>query len=166
MMRHFAISLFVLALSAPAFAAPRSIASNGSSMTALGIADTSNVSVSQSISAMFSMNRNWLQTFMTIDRTQGTFVFGLGGIYKFTVAGDARTGFHVGPGFAIGTVPVNGKSKFAFSIFGMAGAHYTLFNNLILSVDGGPMVSVVDGDANFQMKPMGETLGLGIHYLF
>jgi hypothetical protein len=170
-MRYFAFCLFALALSVSAVAAPKSATNNeyapaSGSLTAMGVADTSNISTGQSLSAMFSFNRNWLQTYMTIDRTQGTFVFGLGGIYKFTVAGDARMGFHVGPGFSVGTVPVSGKSKFAFSLFGMAGGHFTLFDRLILSVDGGPMVNVVDGDANFSMKPMGETLGLGIHYFF
>lgn len=172
-MRYLAFSLFALALSVSAVAAPKNSNSNveyitpaSTSLTAMGVADTSNVSTGQSLSAMFSFNKNWLQTYMGIENTQGTFTFGLGAIYKFTVAGDAKTGFHVGPGFSVGTVPVGGKAKFAFSIFGMAGAHFTLFDRLILSVDGGPMVNVVDGDANFRMKPMGETLGLGIHYLF
>lgn len=173
-MRYLAVCLFALALSISAVAAPKAstnpnveyITPVSTSMTAMGVADTSHVSTGQSLSAMFSFNKNWLQTYMAIENTQGAFTFGLGAIYKFTVAGDAKTGFHVGPGFSVGTVPVGGKAKFAFSIFGMAGAHFTLFDRLILSVDGGPMVNVVDGDANFRMKPMGELLGLSVHYLF
>lgn len=174
-MRYLAVCLFALALSISAVAAPKKSETNSNveyitpvstSMTAMGVADTSHVSTGQALSAMFSFNKNWLQTYMAIESTQGAFTFGLGAIYKFTVAGDAKTGFHVGPGFSVGTVPVSGKSKFAFSIFGMAGGHFTIFDRLILSVDAGPMVSVVDGDANFRMKPMGELLGLGVHYLF
>jgi hypothetical protein len=33
-------------------------------------------------------------------------------------------------------------------------------------VDAGPIVTVVDGDAEFRIRPAGELLGLGIHYLF
>lgn len=163
-MRYLAFGLLTLAFSVSAFAAKGDAPS--SSLTAVGVVDTSNVSTGQSLSAMFSIDRNWLQTFMTIDRTQRTFIFGLGGIYKFTVAGDLKTGFHVGPGISLGTTPVAGRSKFAFGVFGLAGAHFTLFERLMLSVDGGPMLNVVTGDADFRMKPLGETLGLGIHYLF
>jgi hypothetical protein len=174
-MRTLLACLFALSLAcAPAMAASRTVASSGS-LTALGFADTSNISVGQSLSAMFSINQNWLQTFLTITQTKDAFTFGLGGIYKFTVAGDRHMGFHVGPGFAVGTVPASSvagatsgtsKTKFAFSIYGLAGAHYTIFDRLILSVDGGPMVNVIDGTADFSMKPMGQLLGLGLHYLF
>lgn len=162
------LALFVcLTLSSVAHAnANRSVAQVGSTK-ALGVADTSNVSTGQSLSALFSTaGGDWIQALLGVESTRGSFVFGLGGIYKFTVAGNARTGFHVGPGATIGTVAVGGKSKFAFGFSGLAGGHFTLFDRLMLSVDGGPMLAVVDGDANFALKPMGTLLGLSVHYLF
>lgn len=152
--------LFALAL-VGGFAAPRAQA-----QMALGFADTSYIAGGQSASALFSNNNDWLQTIFTINGTRGNFYFAVGGIYKFTVAGNARAGFHVGPGVTLGTVPTGTESKFGFSLVGLAGGHFTLFERLILSVDGGPQLSVVDGNTDFRLKPMGELLGLSVHYLF
>lgn len=165
-MRSIVLALVVTLLSTNvAMSAPK-----GEGTTALGVADTSNISVGQAVSLMFGISDDWLQTFATIERTSGVFVFGVGGIYKFTVAGDRRIGFHVGPGISLGTVAMGAgaatSSEFAFSISGMAGAHFTAFDRVMFSIDGGPILAVVDGDANFAMKPMGEHLGVSVHYLF
>lgn len=144
-----------------AFAAPQAKA-----QMALGFADTTYIAGGQSASALFSSNDDWLQTIFTINGTRGNFYFAVGGIYKFTIAGNARAGFHVGPGVTLGTVPTGTGSEFGFSLVGLAGGHFTLFERLILSVDGGPQLSVVDGNTDFRLKPMGELLGLSVHYLF
>ncbi len=138
----------------------------GSKQWALGFSDTSTFAGGQSVSALFSSGRDWIQAFLTVPSTRGGFQFGAGGAYKFTIAGNQRAGFHVGPALVLGTVSVLGQSKFAFSLGGAVGAHYTLVERLILSVDGGPMISVVDGDVNFRLSPFGEFLGLSLHYLF
>jgi len=133
---------------------------------AFGFTDSSNFLTGQSASALFGGDTDWIHVMLSVNRTLGTFEFGVGGIYKFTVAGDRRAGFHVGPGVSVGTVAVGAKSEFGFGIAGVAGGHWTLFDRLIVSVDGGPALGVVDGNANFSLKPLGEILGLSLHYLF
>lgn len=160
MMRKLFVS--VLLLLSTAYAAEAYGANGGSSSFAFGYADTQYIANTQAASVLFASGKDWIQAFLGVQNTRGNFDFGLGGMYKFTLSGDRRAGFHLGPGFAVGTV----GDDFAFSIYGMVGAHFTLFERLLLSVDGGPMLSVIDGDANFRMRAMGETLGLGIHYLF
>jgi hypothetical protein len=134
--------------------------------TAVGVADTSNFMAGQSVSALFSNNNDWIQAMMNLRSVSGDVEFSVGGAYKFTVAGTNRAGFHIGPGLSLGTVAAGGESNFAFAIVGMFGGHYTLFERLLLSVDGGPILSVVDGNVDFGIAPMGTLLGLSIHYLF
>ena len=137
--------------------------------TALGVADTGNFMTGQSLSALFSINNDWIQANLAIEGVNSNFVFSVGGAYKFTVAGNNRAGFHVGPGISLGTQALatgRGGTKFGFAVVGMFGGHYTLFERLLLSVDGGPILTVVDGTVDFQVKPMGSLLGVGIHYLF
>lgn len=153
-------ALLTLAL-ALSFFAPKANAA-----TAVGVADTSTFMTGQSISALFSNNKDWIQAMMNVQGVKGSFRFSVGGAYKFTVAGTERAGFHIGPGLALGTTGTANGSKFFFSLVGMFGGHYTLFERLILSVDGGPVLGVVDGDVDFGVKPMGELLGLSVHYLF
>lgn len=183
-MRLFSLLALALTFSTAAFAGERHIASStsvsGGKPVAVGVSDTTNLTGGQSGSVMFATEKDWIHTFLTVNHSQGSFSFGAGGIYKFTVSGNRAMGFHVGPGLAVGTVSVGGSSvnvsgntvtvesstKFGFSILGDVGAHYTLFDHLILSMDAGPIFSVVDGEFNFMLKPIGEVLGLSVHYLF
>jgi len=130
--------------------------------TGLGMSDTTIVSGGQSLSALFSTSSDWIQVLAGVHQTKGNFDFSVGGMYKFTVIGNRNTGFHVGPGFTIGTF----GGQFAFTVFGALGAHFTLFEHLMLSIDGGPMYVHTDAAKNFRMKPIGDTLGLSIHYVF
>lgn len=164
-MRFLLLAALCLTFTLPAVAAPSS-ASSSSGAKAFGFTDSSNLLNGQSASALFGGTTDWIHVMLAINKTLGAFEFGVGGIYKFTVLGDRRTGFHMGPGVSVGTVAVGGKSKFGFSISGLAGAHWTIFDRMIVSVDGGPAVAVVDGDANFSFRPIGDLLGLSLHYLF
>ena len=128
----------------------------------LGMADTTTISGGQSLSAIFNVTDNWIQAFLGVHQTKGDFDFAVGGAYKFTVIGTRATGFHVGPMASIGTF----GGDFAFTIVGNAGAHFTIFEKMMLSVDGGPMYVHTDKAKNFRMKPIGELLGMSIHYLF
>lgn len=145
--------LFALLGASPAKAA---------NLTALGMADTTVIAGGQSLSAMFSTTSDWIQVLLGVHQTKGNFDFAVGGIYKFTVIGNRANGFHVGPGATIGTY----GGDFAFTVMGAAGGHFTLFERLMLSVDGGPMYVHTEAAKNFRMKPMGEILGLSVHYVF
>lgn len=167
--RSVKTSIFIAVLTLTTLASPAlaqrstSTASTASigEITALGVADTYYLTYGQSASALFSVGRNWIQALFGINQSRSAFSFGVGGAYKFTIAGDRRTGFHVGPGFTVGTV----HKDFAFTIHGMFGGHFTIFERLILSVDAGPIFEVIDGDADFRLRPMGNALGLSLHYI-
>jgi hypothetical protein len=184
-MRHLLI--LALFISVPAFAKERKVEIEASESSlheakpfALGVADTTNLTGGQSASVMFATQKDWIHTFLGVNHSQGSFAFGAGAIYKFTVQGTRAAGFHIGPGVSVGTVSFSGSSvrvagntlsveggtKFGFAIVGDVGAHYTLFDHLIFSMDAGPIFSVVDGSFNFMLKPIGEVLGLSFHYLF
>ncbi|RZA04337.1 MAG: hypothetical protein EOP11_15355 [Proteobacteria bacterium] len=134
--------------------------------TAVGVADTAAFMDAPSVSALFSNNEDWIQTMLNVQGVKGSFRFSLGGAYKFTVAGNGRAGFHIGPGLSIGTVGTPAGSDFGFALVGMFGGHYTLFERMIVSFDAGPILRVVDGDVDFGVAPMGGLLGLSAHYLF
>jgi hypothetical protein len=135
--------------------------------TAVGVADTANFMGTQSASALFSNNNDWIQAMLNIQGVSGSFRFSVGGAYKFTVAGNNRAGFHIGPGLALGTASDGaGGSNFGFAVVGMFGGHYTLFERLLLAVDAGPILTINDGNVDFGIAPMGNLLGLSVHYLF
>ena len=168
-MRIFSL-LSLLLLSSSAFAEPRhavaastpSYSSGGATEIAVGVSDTSHVTNAESATAFFSMGRDWLQTYLGVYQTKGNFDFAVGGAYKFTLAGTRATGFHVGPGFTVGTV----NDDFAWAIFGAAGGHFTFAEHLLLSVDAGPMVTHTKNNTNFRLRPIGQLLGLTVAYVF
>jgi hypothetical protein len=132
------------------------------SVTALGVMDTSNVATAESLSGMFSMGSDWLQALASVTQTKGSFSFAVGAIYKFTVAGTRANGFHMGPGFTVGTV----ADDFAFAVFGACGGHFTLADRLLFSVDAGPMVTHTANNTNFRLRGLGNLLGASVHYVF
>lgn len=156
---------------APTSTVSSSSASSGSSInlteTAFGFSDTSYITNGQTLSAMLGVGASdWIHPFFGVNQTEGALSFSIGGAYLITVHGDRRAGFHVGPGLSLGTVAVGDESKFGFSLFGLAGAHYTFFDRLIVSVDGGPILTDVDSKTNFRIRPAGDLLGLSVHYVF
>jgi hypothetical protein len=164
-MLRFCLALVLsLALSQAAFAfeASRHTASAGGNLTAVGVADSSWLTSGQTASALFSTGSDWIQVYLGIYNTKVNFDFAVGGAYKFTVAGTRSTGFHIGPGFALGTV----DDEFAFAIFGAAGGHFTLADHFLLSVDAGPMITHTKNNTNFRLRPVGNLLGLSLFYVF
>lgn len=135
----------------------------------LGIYDSSYLITGQSLSLILSSKDHWFQVFLGVHRAGGSlFEAGIGASYKFTVAGDRSTGLHLGPGFSIGAAQ-NGTANnetFRLGFFGLVGGHFTLFEKLMLSVDGGPNLVFLKGQESFTFRPAGAILGLGIHYLF
>jgi|GEM_PF-7071980 len=148
----------VLALiSALGFSAP------AHALTGLGVSDTSVIAGGQSLSAIFGLpSGHQIQTVLGVHQTKGNFDFHVGGFYRMPLIGTAKTGFHFGPGFTIGTF----GGDFAFTVVAAFGAHFTLMENMMLSVDAGPMYVHTQAAKNFKMKPIGELLGLSIHYMF
>ncbi|MDN5850548.1 MAG: hypothetical protein L0H63_13080 [Nitrococcus sp.] len=129
----------------------------------LGYFDSDNLTRrGDNLSALYSVNKDWAQAFFGVYNTNDGLSFSIGGAYKFTVLGDQKSGLHIGPGLAMGTV----NDKFLFSAFGLAGFHYTVFDRVMLSVDGGPILTLVDDEVDFSLEPAGNLLGLSIHYLF
>ncbi len=132
------------------------------SLIAVGVADTNSVSGGESVSAMFSSKSNWIQAYLAVYSTKVNFDFAIGGAYKFTLAGTRSTGFHIGPGFTVGTV----ADDFAFAIFGAAGGHFSITDHFMFSVDAGPMITHTKNNTNFRLRPLGQLLGLSAFYVF
>ncbi|MGZ3719846.1 MAG: hypothetical protein ACXWR1_16015 [Bdellovibrionota bacterium] len=168
-MRISLFSALCLALSCgSAFAASDTIrrtssaAEHGNNLTAVGVSDTANVTGAESLTVLFTVGQDWIQTYAAVYKTNVDFDFGAGGAYKFTVAGNRLTGFHVGPGFTVGTV----NGQFGFAIFGAAGGHFTIADHLLISVDGGPMVTHTKDNTNFRLRGLGNYLGLTVAYVY
>ncbi len=163
----FFVSLFLVSVAA--FAADNntrhisaSFSSGGESVKAVGVADTTVVAGGQTLSAMFSSGRDWIQAYLGFFQTKGVVDFAGGGAYKFTLAGTRALGFHAGPGVMLGTF----ADDFAFSFFGAAGGHFTVVDRLLFSVDAGPMVTHTANNTNFRLRPLGALLGLSVFYVF
>lgn len=143
-------------------AAPETEHYYGSNLVAVGVAATDTITNGESATLLFSNHQDWIQTYLAVYTTKGNFDFAIGGAYKFTVAGTRGVGFHVGPGFTVGTV----GNEFAFSIFGAAGGHFTFAEHFYLSVDAGPMVTHTKDNTNFRLRGLGNYLGMTIAYIF
>ncbi|MDN5871083.1 MAG: hypothetical protein L0H73_10260 [Nitrococcus sp.] len=129
----------------------------------LGYFDSDNLTLEgDNVSGLYSVKKDWAQVFFGVYNTNDSLSFSIGGAYKFTVWGDQYAGLHVGPGIAMGTA----NDNFLFSAFGLAGFHYTIFDSVMLSLDGGPILTLVNDEVNFSLEPTGNLLGLSIHYLF
>jgi hypothetical protein len=109
-----------------------------------------------------------VQGLFGIDGTSGTFRFSFGGIYRHTLAGTQTTGFHVGGGLVLSTVAAGAATTaFRVTLAPLAGFHYQVPHAPVqLSLDGGPMLTLLDGNADFQVGAGSQLLGLSIHYLF
>ncbi|HTL12439.1 MAG TPA: hypothetical protein VL588_08115 [Bdellovibrionota bacterium] len=113
---------------------------------------------------------NALQTYFGIAGVNGVFRFGMGAQYKHTVAGSQRAGLHIGGGLGLGTTAgaAAAGSVFFIEFTGNVGIHFTVGHddNVLISVDAGPGISIVNGAADFAIKsPTDDTLGLSVHYL-
>jgi hypothetical protein len=135
---------------------------HGGQTIGVGVADTQSFAPGESATALFAIGSDWIQSYLGFYQTKGALTFSAGGNFKFTVAGSRHVGFHVGPGFFLGSV----AGDFAYSIYGAAGGHYTLFDHLFFSVDAGPGITHTKDNTNFVLRGLGPVLGLTIAYLF
>ncbi len=92
------------------------------------------------------------------------FTFNIGGLYKHKLSHGGNSGFHVGGGLGLGTV----ASTFGFSVAGVAGIHYNLpgTTDLVLHVDAGPVLTIIDGSATFALSPFSGIFGATLVYMF
>lgn len=86
--------------------------------------------------------------------------------YKRTITQSQNAGFHIGGGLGLGSLRVGVENGFALSVNGLAGIHFRLADapKVQFHVDGGPVLSVIDGDANFTIGALSGLLGLSIIY--
>lgn len=139
------------------------------------------------ISGMLDLgSRQNLQAYAGIQGVSGAFQFTVGGIYRMGIFGTRANGFHIGGGVELGTtlgttttnttttvagidvtVPTTTTGAVFFAKFlPLAGIHFSLsgVEALTFSVDAGPQLSIVDGNADFSMGPLSGLLGASVHY--
>lgn len=111
-----------------------------------------------SLSAQFGLGRaSAIQTYAALYGVNGTVTFGIGADVKFAVVGDNRKGFHLGGGFGFGTTAGTFFANFAGNI----GPHFTIDNNILISADAGPLLTV-GGGTDFALTGRSILLGLSM----
>ncbi len=131
----------------------------------LGISSADNI-IPVAVAASFWLAFNQdsaLQGYFGILATS-PFTFGVGALYKHTVAGGNYAGLHLGGGLGLGTV----QGVFNLNIDAVVGFHFFLpsLKNILVNVDFGPSLNILDGATNFKVGGLGTILGLSIHYIF
>lgn len=111
-----------------------------------------------------------IQGYLSLDSTS-PFIFGIGGILKYTMMGTAAAGLHLGGGIGLGTVvsatnPTT--NSFFFSALGNIGLHFKIGSDdkILVSFDSGPGIAIANDTTNFTMGAYSNLLGASIHYLF
>ena len=155
--------------------------SSGSTTFGLGVSSITAVSSGGSITGIIAFTPlDLVQVLVSIPSTTGSFQFGVGGIYKRTVAGNQGAGFHIGGGAGLGMVSTAAaQSDFGMNIFGVLGVHYAPGgSNIVFHLDGGPQfnlqkVSTGTGAAatsttntSFSMNQLSSLLGASVVYMF
>ncbi len=151
--------------------------SAGSSRWGAGVSTYSAAAIGPSAVAMIDMDGvNMIQLMFSVQSTS-SFQFDVGGLYKHKLTHGGNSGFHVGGGVGLGTAgstttvtgtTVTTGSDFTFAIAGVAGIHYNLpgTTDLILHLDAGPILTINNGNAQFQITPLSAILGATIVYMF
>ena len=118
------------------------------------------------LSTLIEINgRHTVQVQFGIDGTSPSFGFNAGAGYHYTAAGDNMAGFHLGGAFTVGTAVANGA--FVANILPNVGFHYRVSNTpVLLSLDGGPIVQIAGGSANFGLSANSQLFGFSAHYMF
>lgn len=124
-------------------------------------------SASTALSFWIDFNtRHSLQPFVGVTGSD-PFTFGIGAIYRATLAGGQASGFHVGGGFNLGTMSGGaGSTPFFMNIITVAGFHFNAGSNVAFSFDGGPVFHVTPSPFVFSMLPTSAMGGASIHYMF
>lgn len=114
-----------------------------------------------------------IQPLLTIPSTS-PFQFAAGALFKVTVHQMASSGFHVGLGVTMGdvhttpTVAGGSDHSLLVGLSGLMGFHFVMpgTSNIMVHFDGGPMVNITGGNANFALTPLSAFGGLSVLYLF
>jgi hypothetical protein len=102
------------------------------------------------------------QPYLAIPKTTGSFDFLAGSAIKNTVKGSFENGFHLGGNVLLGSVAKN----FTVLVGGLIGVHFSPAQNVLIAFDGGPQLSLIDGNADFSIGAVSPMLGLNILYFF
>jgi hypothetical protein len=113
-----------------------------------------------------------VQILVAMPGVNGTFRFGVAGLYKRVILGDSASGFHAGGGVGLGTT-----GSFGMGLYGLGGIHHGLSQRITLSFDGGATFGIASTtatapatgtttQADFSLGAFSSMLGASIHYLF
>ncbi|OFZ19245.1 MAG: hypothetical protein A2X94_05670 [Bdellovibrionales bacterium GWB1_55_8] len=111
---------------------------------------------------------NALHVYLTLPSTS-PFQFSVGSAFKHVVARKDRASVHVGAGLALGTIATTSASAdFLLSVAGVVGLElgFPGADNVIIHLDGGPAIQVLDGEADFGIGAFSGLLGLSVAYMF
>ena len=150
------ISTVQFAFAAPASTPAQTETSSGSGLQNIGIGasfESERLVRSDTALTLFMplTQKGALQVYFAIPGTEPTFTIGTAALYKHTVYGHRTLGFHLGGGVGLGGTGVSNETKFFAHILGNMGFHFAFpqFDRILFSVDAGPTLEIVDGDANF-----------------
>ena len=98
--------------------------------------------------------------------TARPFLFGVGGVTRFTLIGTKDHGIHAGAGLNVGLTPNAGSGSFFFNFFPVAGFHFRLneqLKDIILHFDGA-FVLAATPTTDIAFGPIGGIIA-SIHYM-
>jgi hypothetical protein len=107
-------------------------------------------------------DRAGVQVFLGIPNTAVNFNFSAGGAYKLTTHGTSSNGFHIGGNVLMGSTGGN----FTVQPGGLVGIHFTPAHSMLLAFDGGPQLTITDGEADFSLDAFSAQLGASLIYFF
>ncbi len=136
--------------------------SSGGSAWAIGLASSETLLMTNDtvISGVYNINDNMaVQGFFYYAKDATNDKNSLGALFKYTVAGNEMTGFHVGGGLAFGKT----SSSYSFTnLQGVGGFHFRIHKRVSIHVDGGLTISNYD---NAQGKQSGTFItGASDHF--
>lgn len=115
-----------------------------------------------------------IQPFLGITTTNN-FQWGLGAIYRHTIVHGENAGLHVGGALGLGTsgnvAPTQGNANLHTAFNAAVGPtggmhfHFPSVPNIEVFLDGGAMIQINDGTANFFLQSLSPFAGLSIAYL-
>lgn len=168
--KHFAIYLSLsFALLAPlaqkaASAAESAPYSFSGQKWGLGVASAGDFTGgTSSLTALLKLSgEDAIQFHFTIPSTS-PFQITAGGIYKHVIAESQNAALHLGGGAMLGSL----QNDFALSVAGVLGLsfHFSDIPRVQFHLDGGPMVTVLNGDTNFSVGALSSFLGLSVLYM-
>lgn len=130
----------------------------------VGVATSSLLTVSSpSLSTWHRLGHDSVvQSYFNVSGTSPGLSLSAGGAYKLMVHQFRNTNLYLGGGAGLGLV----VDDLYFSLAALGGFQFTIpsVSNLLISVDAGPAIQVIDGTANLIISAPG-VIGLSLHYL-